>query len=138
MFAEQESRDLSCLCSSVIQVIVDARFRTVTGFFSLIQKEWIAFGHPFHTSYMHASPIFLMFLDCVHQLMKQNPVDFEFNDRLLSHTWDACFDGTSGTFLFDTPQQRKSMVRLIYNSAHHSSILLVYCLNSFLYLSNYL
>jgi hypothetical protein len=107
---ENESRDLSCLCSSVLQVVVDPRFRTVTGFFSLIQKEWIAFGHPFHSCYMHASPVLLMFLDTVHQLMKQNPVEFEFNDQLLCQVWDSTFDSTRGTFLFDTPQQRKAMV----------------------------
>ncbi|CAL8069437.1 unnamed protein product [Orchesella dallaii] len=107
VFQEQEGRDTSCLFSSLVQVIIDPRFRTMTGFFSLIQKDWVAFGHPFHSTYMHTSPVFLLFLDSVFQLLNQNPLEFEFNDKLLSSLWDSSFDCTTGTFLFDSPQQRK-------------------------------
>ncbi|ODN04438.1 Myotubularin-related protein 10 [Orchesella cincta] len=107
IFQEQEGRDASCLFTSLVQLIVDPRFRTVTGFFSLIQKDWVAFGHPFHSTYMHTSPVFLLFLDSVFQLINQNPLEFEFNDKLLSSLWDSSFDCTTGTFLFDSPQQRK-------------------------------
>lgn len=88
---------------------MDSRFRSVSGFFSLIQKDWVAFGHPFHSTYMHTSPVFLLFLDCVFQLQNQNPLHFEFNERLLGSLWDSSFDCTTGTFLFDSPQQRKTM-----------------------------
>jgi len=107
---ENESRDTSCLIGSVAQIILDARFRTVTGFFSLIQKDWISTGHPFHSNYMHSSPIFLLFLDSVYQLLHQNPFEFEFNETLLTDVWDSCFDPTTGTFQFDTPSQRKTLV----------------------------
>lgn len=82
----------------------------MAGFFSLIQKEWVATGHPFHTEYMHTSPIFLLFLDAVYQLLVQNPFEFEFNEQLLNDIWDSCFDSTTGTFLFDSPAQRKGLV----------------------------
>lgn len=108
-FLEQEGRDVACLFSSLIQLLVDARFRTVSGFFTLIQKEWVAFGHPFHSTHLHTSPVFLLFLDCAFQLLTQNPLDFEFNERLLSSLWDSMFDCTTGTFLFDSPEQRKRM-----------------------------
>ena len=108
---EHESRDLSCLISSVMQLILDPRFRTAIGFFSLIQKEWIAGGHAFHSGYLHTSPLFLLFLDVVFQLCNQNPFQFEFNDTLLHEIWDATFDSTIGTFLFDSPKQRKNLVR---------------------------
>ena len=109
-FVEHESRDLSCLISSVMQLILDPRFRTAIGFFSLIQKEWIAAGHPFHSGYLHTSPLFLLFLDVVFQLCNQNPFQFEFNDTLLHEIWDATFDSTIGTFQFDSPKQRKNLV----------------------------
>ncbi|CAG7835584.1 unnamed protein product [Allacma fusca] len=106
---EHESRDVSCLIGSVVQLIVDPRFRTAIGLFSLIQKDWIATGHPFHSGYLHTSPVFLLFLDVVFQLCSQNPFQFEFNELLLTEIWDSVFDATSGTFLFDSPKQRKNM-----------------------------
>ena len=60
----------------------------------LIEKEWLAFGHPFHLRHAYGlprgvtsakedqrSPIFLQFLDCTWQLVMQLPSFFEFNPR---------------------------------------------------------
>lgn len=33
--------------SSLVQVCTDSFYRTITGFSALIEKEWIALGHPF-------------------------------------------------------------------------------------------
>lgn len=44
---EEEGRDLSCCVASLIQVLLDPHFRTIAGFQSLIQKEWVMAGHPF-------------------------------------------------------------------------------------------
>ena len=49
VFTEEEDRDVSCVISSLIQIMVDPHFRSITGFESLIQKEWTAMGHPFTT-----------------------------------------------------------------------------------------
>lgn len=38
---------MSCLVASLIQVMLDPHFRTITGFQSLIQKEWVMSGYPF-------------------------------------------------------------------------------------------
>lgn len=43
---------------------------------------------------MHTSPVLLLFLDCIQQLMKQNLVDFEFNDKLLATLWESSFDAS--------------------------------------------
>uniref|UniRef100_A0A4X2LH69 Myotubularin-related protein 10 n=1 Tax=Vombatus ursinus TaxID=29139 RepID=A0A4X2LH69_VOMUR len=44
---EEEGRDLSCFVASLIQVMLDPYFRTITGFQSLIQKEWVMAGYQF-------------------------------------------------------------------------------------------
>lgn len=65
----------------------------------LIEKDWLAFGHPFHLRHAYGlprgstsatenqrSPIFLQFLDCAWQLVMQLPSYFEFNPRY-TVTW---------------------------------------------------
>ncbi|KAG8575946.1 hypothetical protein GDO81_009718 [Engystomops pustulosus] len=44
---EEEGRDLSCIVASLVQLMSDPFFRTVVGFQSLIQKEWVMAGYPF-------------------------------------------------------------------------------------------
>ena len=60
------------------------------GFKYIVQRDWIGFGHKFadrngvlNEDPNERSPIFLQWLDCVHQLWHQNPREFEFNQRYL-------------------------------------------------------
>ncbi|KAK4470174.1 hypothetical protein MN116_005754, partial [Schistosoma mekongi] len=76
---------------SLVQIMLDPYYRTIAGFWSLIDKEWLIFGHTFNqnlgqtlsTKSNNISPIFLQFLDAVHQLLRQFPLAFEFNDYYL-------------------------------------------------------
>ncbi|CAG8435446.1 9144_t:CDS:2 [Ambispora gerdemannii] len=100
---------------SLAQIMLDPFYRTIKGLQVLIEKEWIAFGHPFrargdlpntllssdprkHNSNNSSSgigiqepaniqsapaPVFLLFLTCVHLIVKQFPSAFEYNDFLL-------------------------------------------------------
>lgn len=53
------------------------------------------------------SPIFLQFIDCVWQLQKQFPREFQFNEQfllaLITHTYSCRF----GTFLYNSEKERK-------------------------------
>lgn len=44
---ENDGRDMCCVISSLTQILLDPFFRTISGFESLIQKDWVALGHPF-------------------------------------------------------------------------------------------
>lgn len=106
---ENDGRDMSALISSLIQIILDHQTRTINGFQSLIQKEWIAMGHPFcdrlglviNQNSTEQSPLFLLFLDCVFQLLQQFPDDFEFSETFLTTIWDSAFVPIFDTFQFN-------------------------------------
>ena len=99
---------------SLAQIMLDPYFRTIDGFEVLIMKDWVSFGHQFNLRMGHGnkndrddqrSPIFIQFLDCVHQLMNQYPFAFEFNHTFL---YDLCYHAHScqfGTFLCNTYQE---------------------------------
>lgn len=46
-FAEEEDRDLNCVVSSLVQLMLDPHYRSLAGFQSLVQKEWVMAGHRF-------------------------------------------------------------------------------------------
>ncbi|XP_054997361.1 myotubularin-related protein 10 [Sorex araneus] len=109
---EEEGRDLSCVVASLIQVMLDPYFRTITGFQSLIQKEWVMAAYPFLDRCNHLkrsekeSPLFLLFLDAVWQLLEQQPAAFEFSETYLAVVLDSSRLSLFGTFLFNSPHQR--------------------------------
>lgn len=51
-------------------------------------------------------PLFLLFLDCVWQLMNQYPAAFEFTETYLTVLSDSMWISLFSTFLFNSPKQR--------------------------------
>ena len=58
----------------------------------LVEIDWLDYGHKFGDRCGHQEntddvseqcPVFLQWLDCVHQLLKQFPCLFEFNEAFL-------------------------------------------------------
>ncbi|CDW83756.1 myotubularin-related protein 1 isoform x3 [Stylonychia lemnae] len=104
---------LCCLA----QLILDPYFRTIKGFQVLIEKDWVSFGHQFHRRFGHfssnhkddqRSPIFIMFLDCVYQMLmaEQFKGQFEFNKAFLKFLAHESYNCKYGTFLFDCERER--------------------------------
>uniref|UniRef100_A0A8C3GA02 Myotubularin related protein 10 n=1 Tax=Cyclopterus lumpus TaxID=8103 RepID=A0A8C3GA02_CYCLU len=110
---EEEDRDLNCVVSSLVQLMLDPHYRSLIGFQSLVQKEWVMAGHRFLDRCNHLkkndkdeSPLFILFLDCVWQMMNQYPAAFEFTEAYLTVLSDSMWIPLFSTFLFNSPKQR--------------------------------
>lgn len=115
---ENDGRDMCCLVSSLVQVLLDPFSRTTTGFQVLIQKEWVALGHPFsdrlghvHNKQADKAPVFLLFLDCTWQILQQFPESFEFSETFLTTIWDSAFLPIFDTFQFNCEYDRLVAIR---------------------------
>ncbi|XP_055708105.1 myotubularin-related protein 4 isoform X4 [Phlebotomus papatasi] len=97
------------------QLCLDPYYRTVDGFRTLVEREWLSFGHKFADRCGHGPnsedlnercPVFLQWLDCVHQIHRQFPCSFEFSMgyliKLAQHSHSCLF----GTFLCNTVKER--------------------------------
>ncbi|NXI01212.1 MTMRA protein, partial [Pachycephala philippinensis] len=119
---EPSDRDLNCLLASLVQLLGDPHARSLPGFQSLVQREWVAAGHPFphrlgllcRDAPREESPVFLLFLDCTWQLLRQFPADFGFTEAFLLALHDSSFSPYFSTFRFSCQRQRGhgSMPRL--------------------------
>ncbi|KAJ8403848.1 hypothetical protein AAFF_G00347160 [Aldrovandia affinis] len=122
---EREGRPVLVHCSdgwdrtpqivALAKVLLDPFYRTLEGFQVLVETEWLDFGHKFGDRCGHQEkagdvseqcPVFLQWLDCVHQLLKQFPCVFEFNEaflvKLVQHTYSCLY----GTFLCNNARER--------------------------------
>ncbi|XP_062409448.1 myotubularin-related protein 3 isoform X2 [Sardina pilchardus] len=98
------------------KLLLDPFYRTIEGFQVLVEAEWLDFGHKFADRCGHGEkaddlnercPVFLQWLDCVHQLQRQFPCSFQFNEaflvKLVQHTYSCLF----GTFLCNSRKERE-------------------------------
>ncbi|KDO17693.1 hypothetical protein SPRG_16905 [Saprolegnia parasitica CBS 223.65] len=100
---------------SLAELMLDPFYRTLAGFQVLIEKEWCSFGHQFGLRCGHArsdvsneqrSPIFLLWLDCVWQIMRQFETECEFNESCLLLLADHVYSCKYGNFMFDSEKAR--------------------------------
>ncbi|RLN88429.1 hypothetical protein BBJ28_00014127 [Nothophytophthora sp. Chile5] len=103
---------------ALAELMLDPYYRTLRGFQVLIEKEWCSFGHQFALRCGHArsdvsneqrSPVFLLWLDCVWQYLRQFPTECEFTESLLLVLADHVYSCKYGTFMFDCERQRKEI-----------------------------
>lgn len=100
---------------ALAKLLLDPYYRTIEGFQVLVEMEWLDFGHKFADRCGHGEnsddlnercPVFLQWLDCVHQLQRQFPCSLEFNEaflvKLVQHTYSCLF----GTFLCNNAKER--------------------------------
>lgn len=102
--------------------MLDPYYRTIEGLCVLIEKDWCQFGHKFQDRIGHAdsnyqsqerSPIFIQWLEVMHQLMLQFPLAFEYTEKLLVFIADHLYSGLFGTFLENNDRQRKMDLNVV-------------------------
>uniref|UniRef100_A0A4W5R4N2 phosphatidylinositol-3,5-bisphosphate 3-phosphatase n=1 Tax=Hucho hucho TaxID=62062 RepID=A0A4W5R4N2_9TELE len=102
--------------AALSKLLLDPYYRTIEGFQVLVETEWLDFGHKFADRCGHGEnsedlnercPVFLQWLDCVHQLQRQFPCSFEFNEaflvKMVQHSYSCLF----GTFLCNSGKERE-------------------------------
>jgi myotubularin-related protein 5/13 len=122
MICLEDGWDVTSQVVSLAQVLMDPYYRTLEGFQALIEKDWLGFGHPFTKRGSHLqdraneqlSPVFLQFLDCVHQLQRQFPLSFEFNDFFLRIIAYHSFSMRFHTFTMNSEKERCALNWLPY------------------------
>ena len=115
----EDGWDVTAQITSIVQLCLDGHYRTLEGFRHLIEKDWLAFGHKFNqrsnltvnsqsSGFINVgfTPVFLQFLDCVHQIQRQFPTAFEFNEFYLRFLAYHSVSGRYRQFLFDNEFER--------------------------------
>eukprot|EP00026_Physarum_polycephalum_P000022 Phypoly_transcript_00022.p1 GENE.Phypoly_transcript_00022~~Phypoly_transcript_00022.p1 ORF type:complete len:3281 (-),score=556.54 Phypoly_transcript_00022:159-8669(-) len=111
--------DVDATLSCLVQIQIDPHYRTIKGFMHLIEKEWLALGHPFATRCSHEflnkkpdpsafSPVFVHFLFAVWMIWQQYPTSFAFNEDFLMFLADAVYDCRFGNFLHNSDSERSA------------------------------
>ena len=128
-----EGSDYTLLLSSLSQILVDPYYRTIEGLAILIEKDWLSFGYQFGfrgglflktVIESMKAPFFLLWLDCIHQLLCQFPNAFEFNNELLLFLADMSMSNLYGTFLFNDDRERSLYDTKIKTASIWSDVLI--------------
>ncbi|ELP85277.1 myotubularin, putative [Entamoeba invadens IP1] len=97
--------------SALSRICLDSYHRTLEGFLSLIEFEWIMLGHRFQfrlrNNLKENSPVFLQFLEIVVMFLRKYPTDFEFKENLLVDLAVESVCPTTGTFLYNCEAERE-------------------------------
>nr|XP_018911014.1 PREDICTED: myotubularin-related protein 3 isoform X2 [Bemisia tabaci] len=100
---------------SLAELLLDPYYRTIEGFQVLVEREWLEFGHKFADRCGQGDdqndrcPVFLQWLDCLHNLLLQFPCAFEFSKSYLVKLAQHSYSNLFGTFLCNSNMERTNL-----------------------------
>ena len=107
LVALESGWDLTAVLIALSQVLLDGAYRTFDGIQTLIEREFLSFGHRFsHNGISDQQqaplPVFMLFLDCLTQIVAQNTTCFQFTPFYLEVIAYHVYSGRFSTFLLDS------------------------------------
>lgn len=109
--------DRTAQLTSLAMLCLDPAYRTQAGLLTLVQKEWCSFGHRFRTRMALGEPptgeycpVFIQWLECVYQVVRQAPEEFEYSPAILLRLANEVATNRFGTFLCDSEGERHEKV----------------------------
>ncbi|BGP24953.1 phosphatidylinositol-3-phosphatase ymr1 [Rhodotorula toruloides] len=78
---------------------------TQQAFLASVTRQFASSSHAFKET----CPVFQQFFDCVYQIQRQFPDRFEWNEQLLRHLVRETYAGATGSFLFNSENDRAEM-----------------------------
>ncbi|GAA5870926.1 hypothetical protein JCM1840_002732 [Sporobolomyces johnsonii] len=78
---------------------------TQQAFLASVTRQFASSSHAFKET----CPVFQQFLDCIWQIQRQYPERFEWNEKLLRRLVWETYAGRSGSFLFNSEQERAAL-----------------------------
>lgn len=97
--------DVDYVVATLIQLKVDPSTRSVLGFLTLLEKEWIQHSYPFNTKRGTLDAVFFLCICCVHDMLSRSPHAFQFTCVLLHELCEALLSCRFGTFAFGAFQE---------------------------------
>ncbi|XP_026472858.1 myotubularin-related protein 8-like isoform X1 [Ctenocephalides felis] len=108
--------DRTAQVCSIASILLDPYYRTIKGYQTLIEKDWLAFGHKFtdRCGFLkgepkEVAPVFTQLLDATWQLCNSAPHAFEFTERFLFILHDHVMSCQFGTFVGNCEKDRLNL-----------------------------
>ena len=102
--SESNAPIFTSIVTSLVQIIIDERYRHIDGFVDLIDREWMLLGHDFTDLYG-----WIVFIEAVNHMFKE--LDFFFNQNILPLILHAPTLGLFEQFSFKNQRHRTQQVQ---------------------------
>lgn len=80
-----------CVLACLVQILIDPHYRTISGFVSLIVKDFFIFSGKIPSTREKVWAIFFFFVSCVYELFVQQPSSFEWEEEFFTYIMEVVY-----------------------------------------------